>query len=268
MPRSIPPLAALALCGAAALLFAQSLAAMPSAPRPGGSAQPSGDRGGAVLIRGIPYHGQIYTEDCETAALQMALAHEGIRVSQPALLKAERISLTPPVVDRRGNVLRWGNPNTAFVGHPDSSSLGASYGSASGYGTYAPNIARVAAQYGGTVLWSGTGLTRARLEAAVRQGHPVIAWVGDRDGRMRFAPLSYWTAWDATRVPYPTPSSGIYEHTVLVVGITTAGPYVDDPLDGARSGSNLNPVVGPGVVSWSSFLAGFATFHGMAVILR
>ena len=223
---------------------------------------------GPYIIPRVPYYGQVETEDCETAALQMALAHEGIQVSQATLLLAERLSVAAPVVDTRGDVIRWGDPYTAFVGYPNSASISTRYAATAGYGTYAPNIARVARKFGGRVLWSGTGLSRAGLEQAIKEGHPVIAWVGDRDGRMRHAPLAYWTAWDGTRVPYPAPSSGVYEHTVLAVGVTPEGPYIDDPLDGARNGSNINPVVGPGIVPWASFMAGFSTFDEMAVIMR
>lgn len=216
----------------------------------------------------VPYRGQRYTEDCETAALQMALAHEGIRVSQDELLRAENISLKAPILDRRGLVLQWGNPDTSFVGQPDSASISTAYGASSGYGTYAPNIAAVAQRFGGVVLRSGTGLTRAELERAIEDGHPVIAWVGDRAGRMRWAPLARWRAWDGELVEYPAPSSGVYEHCVLVAGWSDKGVYVLDPLDGARSGSNLNPVVGPAWVAWDEFLAGFRTFHGMAVVMN
>lgn len=227
--------------------------------------------GGQQPITMVPrarYQGQEFTEDCETAALQMALLHEGIQVSQKKLLQAEGISLKGPVLAAKGEVARWGDPYTSFVGHPNSASISTHYSSADGYGTYASNIARVARRFGGKVLWSGTGLTRERLEAAIREGHPAIVWVGDRAGRMRYAPLAYWTAWDGRQVPYPAPRSGVYEHTVLVAGIAPKGPVVFDPLDGARNGANINPRVGPGIVPWADFLAGLATFHGMAVIMR
>lgn len=221
-----------------------------------------------VMIKSVPYYGQEFTEDCETAALQMALAHEGINVSQSTLLEAERIDTRGPLLDTSGNLMVWGDPYTSFVGHPNSANIASRFEASQGYGTYAPNIARVAAEFGGDVIWSGTGLTRERLERFIAGGHPVIAWVGDRNGKMRYAPLAYWTAWNGTLVPYPAPSSGVFEHAVVVAGITKDGPYILDPLNGARNGANINPVVGPGVVSWKEFLAGFATFHGMAVVLR
>lgn len=225
-------------------------------------------QGFPIMVKNLPYYGQKFTEDCETAALQMALAHEGIHVSQEKLLEAEHIDTRGPLLDSAGNLLMWGDPYTSFVGHPNSADISVQFAAAQGYGTYAPNIARVARQFGATVLWSGTGLTRQRLERFIEQGHPVIAWVGDSNGHMRYAPLAYWTAYDGRLVPYPAPWSGVYEHAVVVGGITKRGPFIDNPLNGARNGPNINPVVGPGVVSWHSFLAGFATFDGMAVVLR
>ncbi len=222
----------------------------------------------AHTVSHVPYYGQVYTEDCETAALQMALAHENIELSQAALLSLERVSRQAPLLDSNGRVIRWGNPNTSFVGDPNAGSIGSGYTAASGYGTYAPNIARVADLVGATVLWSGKGLSRAQLENYISHNHPVIAWVGNRAGRMRWAPLSIWTAWDGSRVEYPDPSALAYEHCVLVVGWDAEGVYIHDPLDGARNGSNVNPVVGPGWVTWTSFLAGFRTFGGMAVVLK
>jgi uncharacterized protein YvpB len=223
---------------------------------------------GEHRVSGVPYYGQIYTEDCETAALQMALAHQGIRVSQPQLLKEEHVSRAAPILGPAGIVRKWGDPSVSFVGLPNSGAAVSTYTSRSGYGTYAENIARVAKEHGGTVLWSGTGLTQAALERAVDENHPVIAWVGDRDGRMLWAPLATWVAWDGRRVVYPAPSSRVYEHTVVVAGWSGRGVYVDDPLDGARNGANVNPVVGPGWVTWQEFLAGFRTFHNMAVVLK
>ena len=219
-----------------------------------------------ALVPRIHYERQIYTEDCETAALQMALAHEGIQVSQDELLQAEGFSLKGPVLDRAGRVVSWGNPNTSFVGQPNSASISTLYTAQSGYGTYAPNIARVGRQFGGKVLWSGTGLSLRQLKDFLSEGHPVVAWVGDRAGKMRWAPLATWQAWDGQTIVYPDPSSGVYEHCVLVAGWNDQGALVEDPLGGARNGSNVNPTVGPGWVPWKEFLAGFETFHGMAVV--
>lgn len=234
------------------------------------AADPVGPAGefAPIMIKNLPYYGQKYTEDCETAALQMALAHEGILVSQATLLKAEHIDTRGPVLDAAGNLLKWGDPFTSFVGHPNSANISARFEAAQGYGTYASNIARVAREFGGSVMWSGSGLTPKGLGAYIEGGHPVIAWVGQRNGQLRYAPLAYWTAFDGRLVPYPAPSSGVFEHAVVVAGITKQGLFINNPLDGARNGPNINPVVGPGVVSWMSFLAGFATFGGMAVVLR
>lgn len=219
------------------------------------------------VVTPAPYKGQVMTEDCETAALQMALAHEGINVSQRELMAQENVQKRGPEVNSSGRVVRWGDPDTSFVGEPNSASISTRYTSASGYGTYAPNIARLAKLFHGRVLWWGVGLTQENLQRFLSQNHPIIAWVGDRAGHMRWSPLATWRTWNGKLVVYPDPSSGVYEHAVLVVGWNSYGVLVNDPLDGARKGRNINPVVGRGWVSWKEFLAGFSTFHEMAVVL-
>lgn len=219
------------------------------------------------VVTPAPYEGQVMTEDCETAALQMALAHEGIRVSQQELMAQENVQTKGPEVDAKGRVIRWGDPDTSFVGEPNSASISTRYTSASGYGTYAPNIARLAQLFHGKVLWWGVGLTQHKVKQYLSENHPIIAWVGDRAGRMRWSPLATWKTWTGKLVVYPDPASGVYEHAVLVVGWNAEGVLVNDPLNGARHGRNRNPVVGRGWVSWKEFLDGFSTFHGMAVVL-
>ena len=219
------------------------------------------------VVTPAPYRGQVMTEDCETAALQMALAHEGIRVTQQELMAQENVQKQGPVVNAEGRVVRWGDPDTSFVGEPNSASISTRYTAASGYGTYAPNIARLAHLFHGKVLWWGVGLSQQRLKSFLSENHPVIAWVGDRDGHMRWSPLATWKTENGKLVVYPDPSRGVYEHTVLVVGWSPYGVLVNDPLNGARNGGNVNPVVGRGWVNWKEFLAGFSTFHGMAVVL-
>lgn len=251
----------------ASRVFTSALVCMVSCTFPLSAQQPHA-KAVSHIVTGMPYYGQIYTEDCEIAALQMALAHEGISVSQLKLLSAANVSTAAPVVGATGDIRYWGDPNTSFVGHPNADSIGKGYSAASGYGTYAPNIARVAKRFGATVLWSGQRLTQKQLKDFIDNNHPVIAWVGDRAGRMRFASLATWTAWDGSTVEYPDPKSGVYEHCVVVAGWSDEGVYVEDPLVGAQSGSNVNPAVGPGWVSWQTFLDGFRTFHNMAVVLK
>ncbi len=204
----------------------------------------------ARFVSGVVYHAQVYAEDCETAALQMALSHEGIFRPQPSLLTAEHVAPRLPVL-RGSAILRWGDPYTSFVGWRN----GQSNWPATSYGTFNTNIARVARATGGTVLWSGTGLGLPALYADVSASHPVIAWVASNDGHLVASRLAYWRAWDGRWIPYPTVG---YEHAVLVVGVTPGAVRLDNPL----------PMVGPQWVSKAAFAATFRTFHDMAVVLR
>jgi len=85
----------------------------------------------------VPLYRQIYGLDCEAAAVQMALAHERIRVSQNALLNAMQVDRRAPTRDAAG--FHWGNPNTNFVGNPNGSER-----LQTGYGTYADPASRAA----------------------------------------------------------------------------------------------------------------------------
>ena len=85
----------------------------------------------------VPLYRQIHGLDCEAAALQMALAHERIYVSQNRLLNATGIDRRMPTNDATG--FHWGDPFTSVVGNPDGSEL-----RMTGYGTYSPPIDRVA----------------------------------------------------------------------------------------------------------------------------
>ncbi len=202
-------------------------------------------------VSGVIYHSQIYTEDCETASLQMALNHEGIYDSQPALLGLENVQEQGPVMDG-STIVKWGDPYTSFVGNPNGEQLTAI---PTGYGTYYSNIARVAAAVGGNVIWSGTGLTISSVLSYIKENHPVIAWVDDNNsGVLQYSPLNYWTAFDGRSIEYPRYGN---EHNVLVVGATANSVLIYNPLG----------FIGPEWISIGTFENTFATFGNMAVVL-
>src|SRR5438094_2418246 len=147
----------------------------------------------------VPLYAQIHGLDCEAAALQMALAHERIYVSQNRLLNAMNIDWRHPVVDSAG-AFHWGDPYTNFVGNPDGSEI-----RGTGYGTYAPNVGRVARQFGGHLMDAREGFPVSTIYWALSAGHPVVAWVSF-DWR-RHIPTAY-VAFDGKVVQYGSP----YEH--------------------------------------------------------
>jgi uncharacterized protein YvpB len=194
------------------------------------------------LIPDVAYARQVYELSCEAAALQMALSHERITVNQTQVLAAEGIDWRAGYYDSH-RVLRWGDANINFVGDPNGSEV-----ALTGYGTYQPNLTRVAAGYGAKVLQAGTGVAASTVYQAVLQGHPVVAWVAF-DWRYH-APGSYqafdgkWLLW-----------SGPIEHTVTVVGVDADSLLID------------NPWSGPQWLSKGTFEAAFATYGNAALVI-
>ena len=179
---------------------------------------------------------------CEVAALAMALSAQGISTTEKRLLELGGVDERAPEIGERGQIVRWGNPWTSFVGSPNGRQ--ADY---TGYGVYAPRIASAATSLGARVRASGT-VSPAQLYAALVAGHPAVAWVTSD-----YAPgrVATWTAWDGTRVRY-----SLTEHAVTVIGVTPTQVLINDPWWGQV---------------WkprSTFEAAYATFDNMAVVLE
>ena len=90
---------------------------------------------------------------CEAAALKMALSKEGVQIGEDDLLVLMGRDNRPAELDSSGRLVRWGNPNLAYVGDPDGKLQ-----SYIGYGAYAGPVAKAAATAGGKVLAWGTSL--------------------------------------------------------------------------------------------------------------
>jgi uncharacterized protein YvpB len=193
-------------------------------------------------VNWVPLYRQIHGLDCEAAALQMALGHERIYVSQNRLLNATGIDWRMPTTDGTG--LHWGDPFTSFVGNPDGSEI-----RMTGYGTYAPAIARVAQQFGGRVLASGSGIAPSTVYGMLLSGHAVVAWVSFD---WRWHQTSQYVAFDGATVPFGSP----YEHAVTLYGVTPGYVLVNNPWHGYRQW-----------ISKRRFEAAYATFGDMAVVL-
>ncbi|MHB8442980.1 MAG: C39 family peptidase [Patescibacteria group bacterium] len=208
-----------------------------------------------LFVRDVPYYSQIYTEDCETASLQMALAQIGINLSQQDLLTKENVQKQPPVMNG-STIVEWGDPYTSFVGNPNGDQL--SY-PPTGYGTYYSNIAKVAETVGANVLWAGTGLTQAEVYQYIKDNHPIIVWLDDNNsGILERSSLNYWTAFDGKKIGYPASGN---EHNVLITGIRRSGNNIEvlinDPLK----------FIGPEWVSFNSLWNSMSTFNYMGVVL-
>jgi len=201
--------------------------------------QPVSAQGGVYL--NAPNIKQDKPLDCEAASLQIALAVAGYNVSQDAIFNSLPHDTRPAIVSN-GSVVRWGDPNAAFVGNV--------YGAEAnftGYGVYQAPIVNVATAAG---AWADghTGWTVPAVEYQVRQGNAVIVWVNANFTATR---VRYWTAWDGASIPYTT-----YEHTVVVVGFDTGAQTVTvvDVATGTRR-----------TLSEATFSSLMTTFNGMGV---
>ena len=208
-------------------------------PTPTPTARPAtaGDR-----TLDVPWFKQAFPLSCEAASLRMALAYRGIATTDAAILDLLGADLRPAVVGADGS-MRWGDPYEGFVGSPNGSEV-----ALTGYGTYYPPIARAAKALGGTVVRSGEEIPAGDVYAAVRDGHPVVAWV-----------TYHWVG--ATRHDYTSfggrsiPYAGPVEHAVTVVGVAGDDVYINNPWNGREW------------ISRRTFEAAYATYNRMAVVL-
>ncbi|MGH7611131.1 MAG: C39 family peptidase, partial [Candidatus Dormibacteria bacterium] len=200
-------------------------------------------------VSGIGYQSQAYREDCEEAALQMALEHEGISASQATILSIEGVDASVPGI---GPGLD-GDPYRTFVGPPNSEGTDSAEP-----GTYYPVVARAAGALGGAVLSSGQGITPDQLFTEIEDGHPAVAWV-----------TATWQHFNASTICAQGdcfPWAGPDEHAVTVIGVGTNAVLIDNPL---LTSIYHDPYLGPGVwVPMSVFDSVYATYGDMAVVLN
>lgn len=180
----------------------------------------------------------------------MALGNQGIHTDEEALLALIGRDPRPGVVGSDGRLVRWGNPNVAFVGDPDGKLT-----NYTGYGVYAGPVAQAAQAAGGKVLAWGTnlppdrgkGISPAAVYEALLAGHPVIAWISNTYHDLR---LGTYTAFDGSTVWY-----SLTEHAVTLIGVRPDAVLINDPWFGQ---------------AWhpkAEFESAFHAFEEMAVIV-
>lgn len=158
---------------------------------------------------------QALRNNCETAALQMLLAANGVRAPQLGLQRALLRSGPLDPVRRQGQLPLWGDPDLGFVGRADGT------GTDGGFGVYEAPIMALALRRG-VPLQRLSGTDPRVVYRALLQGRPVMAWVGLSAG-----PLRSWR----------TPSGrtirvNFGEHTVVLTGLAGNSITLNDPLSG------------------------------------
>jgi uncharacterized protein YvpB len=217
----------------------QTTAGNPSAPRVLGLTTASGlkiIRPQKVLAVAMDYQDQPLS--CEAAALKMALAGVGVKVTEKMIMNRVGYDPTP----HKGKI--WGDPNKAFVGNIAGRQI------TTGYGVYWGPIAKAAQKWRPTSTAFSKG-TVTQLTAAIKAGHPVVVWgvIGS----------AYSTTWK-TRA-----GKTIYawkgEHARTVVGFYGSASQptafiINDPVAGR--------------LTWSSatLLKNWTTFNRSGVIVQ
>jgi uncharacterized protein YvpB len=182
--------------------------------------------------------------DCESAALQVALAIEHISVPQDRIYAGLPQDARSPVLGPDGNPEHWGDPYVAFVG--DVNGYEPSF---TGYGVYYPPIVAAAERYGAHAD-GHTGWTVPEIIAQLRAGNPVVLWL--TSDFKAHAPR-YWTAWDGRRIPW-----AIGEHAVPVIGY--------DPVQNTLTVVDVLYGV-ERTFSTQAFAAALTTFGGMGIAI-
>jgi uncharacterized protein YvpB len=150
---------------------------------------------------------------CEAAALKMALAYRGIRVSEDEIMS--HIGYDPTT--RSGNV--WGDPDVAFVGDINGSQ------NSTGYGVHWAPIAKAASNY--RAAKAQTNMTLQDLAREIDAGNPIVVW--GTQGRSYYDP---WVTPSGKTIP-----AWKGEHARTVIGYkgnvqSPTAIIVNDPIAG------------------------------------
>jgi len=200
--------------------------------------------GAAQTTIPVPVYRQVMNLDCETAALQMALAFFGHSYSQAELFSLENPDTRPPVMGPNHTVLRWGNPYTNYVGNVNGDDR-----TPTGYGVYYPVILAIARSHGVPNAYGGEGFAASSLYAELAAGHPVVAWVETGWAK---AALGTWTSWDGRPIRY-----SLIEHAVTLSGLSPTQVRVNDPWHGTQYW-----------IGKAAFEASWRDFNNMAIVFR
>lgn len=164
-----------------------------------------------------PVVAQKLRNNCETTALQIVLATEGVKREQLALQKD--LARSGPLDPRgAGANMVWGDPDLGFVGRPDGG------GTAGGFGVYPRPIIELA-ERNKVRLKNFSGASMSDVYRRLIDGKAVIAWVGLSDG-----PYGQWKSPEGRLIKV-----NFGEHTVVLTGINDEGIItVVNPLRGTK----------------------------------
>ncbi|WP_325050482.1 C39 family peptidase [Falsibacillus albus] len=158
---------------------------------------------------------------CEVTSLAMLLQYAGIEKADKMKL-AEQIAKDPSAYSNKNGSVRFGNPNTGFVGDIYTYSK-------PGYGVYHGPVAKLAARYLGDMVIDLTGSSFDILKMYLSAGKPV--WVITNTDYKKL-PSAYFQTWQTHEGPIKVTFK---EHSVLITGYDEHYIYFNDPLTGQKN---------------------------------
>jgi uncharacterized protein YvpB len=172
------------------------------------------------IISGVPFIYQNHSLSCEEAATSMAMAHQGIYVSQDQILAEIGADTRPMYVDGQGRV-RWGNPYQTFVGNVNGSES-----NWTGFGTYYPPLVRMASAHGARIIQYGN-ISAPTIYARLIAGHPVVVF---STWDWQWHPRHDYLSFDGQWIPYIGPVHA--SHVYTAVGVSPGAVLINDPIRG------------------------------------
>lgn len=166
---------------------------------------------------GAPVIAQKLRNNCESAALSILLATQGVEVDQLTLQRQLPRS-GPADPDDTGPTRVWGDPERGYVGRVRGGGI------AGGFGVYEGPVAKLATRHG-VATDDLTGATVDEIRKRILTGRPVMVWIGLSAG-----PYGEWLSPSGRRVEV-----NFGEHTLVLTGVDELGRLeVVNPLEGTR----------------------------------
>lgn len=189
-----------------------------------------------VVLLNIAWDRQDRALSCEAAALKMALAGKGVRVSEDEIMA--RVGYDPTARTSGG----WGDPDSAFVGDINGAQ------NSTGYGVHWAPIARASSAWRPSRAVTGMSLSDAARE--LEAGNPIVIW-----GVMG---TSYYDPWVTPTGRKVEAWKGEHARTLIGFRGSAENPtsfIINDPIAGR--------------VSWSAakLRSNWATFSNSGVIV-
>ncbi len=189
-----------------------------------------------VVLLNIAWDRQDRALSCEAAALKMALAGKGVRVSEDDIMAQVGYDPTPRTSDG------WGDPDSAFVGDVNGAQ------NTTGYGVHWGPIARAASTWRQARSVTGMSLTDAARE--LEAGNPIVIW--------GVTGPSYYNPWFTPSGKKVEAWKGEHARTLIGFRGSVENPtsfIINDPLSGR--------------VNWSAakLRANWATFSFAGVVV-